>query len=126
VDNNGLRQSRNSFGTESGTVSDEIALERDPVADLDDALKRLGPAERERLRLRLGNLQDQRRERGPRAPPWAAAGHIVSSSPGEFLIFEGGNVPTARSALWPSEPHGWASERGFRRVGKTRRLGESR
>ena len=68
MDNNGLRQSRNSFGIESGTVSDEIALERDPVADLDDALKRLGPAERERLRLRLGNLQDQRRERGRRAP----------------------------------------------------------
>jgi len=62
VDNNGLRQSRNSFGTESGTVSDEIAPEGDPVTDLAEPLKRLGPAERERLRLRLGNLQDQRRE----------------------------------------------------------------
>jgi len=45
-----LRQSVNSHGTESGTVSDEIDPGRDLVAEVIEAVKRLGPAEREWLR----------------------------------------------------------------------------
>ena len=57
---NGLRQIRNSLGADSGTLPDETGPEADPVGDLAEALKRLGPAERKRLRRLLDPADTQR------------------------------------------------------------------